>query len=105
MNPGWRDMLNYMGTLSPSPDVMAFRSVYDANFEAFIAPKSCHLYDYFNSSFEVHFATVDLPIIGETEMAIWALSAWAQFKLWQDEDGYECPDPCPYNSGPFALPP
>lgn len=98
-------MFNFMGSLTPTPDVMAFRTVYDGNFEAFIAPKTSWLYDYFNTSFEVAFATVDLPIIGETEMAIWDLSSWLQFQLWTGEDGYSCPDPCPYTSEPFALPP
>jgi len=105
LKPGWRDMFNWMGTLSPSPDVMAFRSVYDEYFEAYIAPKDCHLYPYFNQSFGVYFATIDIPILGETEMAIWELLNWVSFKGWQDEDGYLCVAPCPYTSGPFVLPP
>ena len=98
-------MFNYMGSLSPSPDVMSFRTVYDANFEAFIAPKTSWLYDWFNSSFEVRFATISIPVLGDTEMMIWDTLTWLQFQLWLTDPGYACPVPCPYTSDPFELPP
>lgn len=104
LSDGWRDMFNFLGSLTPTPDVMAFRTVYDSNFESFIAPTDSWLYDYFNTSFEVHFATVDIPGLGDTEMAIWGTTTWLQFQLWTAEDGYTCPDPCPYTSPPFNLP-
>jgi len=104
LKPSWRDMFNYMGTFSALPDPMVFRWAYDANFEALIAPKSSWLYDWFNTSFEITFAEVDIPLIGLTEMALWPLTDYASFILWQGDPGYACPDPCPYTTGYFALP-
>lgn len=104
LRPGWRDMFNWMGDLAPIPDVAVLRATYDAQFEANIAPKESWLYDYFNTSFNVHFAEVDVPPIGVVEAAVWELTTWLQFNLFRDTDEYACTDPCPYTSPPFNLP-
>jgi len=98
-------MLNFLGNLTPIPDVAVLRSSYDSAFAANIAPTDSWLYDYFNTSFEVTFGEVDIPPFGTVSAAVWSLSMWTSFQLFKDEDGYSCPNPCPFSSGPFTLPP
>jgi len=97
-------MLNFMGDMLALPDPIVARSTYDAAFETNIAPLDSWLYDYFNTTFEITFADVEiLPGVFQ-ESALWPLTNYLWFNLFRGSEEYTCPHVCPLTKGVFALP-
>jgi len=101
----WQLMFEWMGTFSPPVGPYYLKDFYDDQFAFFIGPTSSWLYDWFNTSFEVTFGTIEIEPGIEVEVAIWNPLFYASFQLWKLNPAHGCPEPCPYTSGYFALPP
>lgn len=103
LSDGWRSMFNLLGILAPPALNYYLREAYDLFFTLNIAPTDSWLYDYFNDSFGITFAELEIEPGVTINVAYWDILNYASFQIWRFDPKYECPTPCPFTSPPFAL--
>jgi hypothetical protein len=102
---GFQAMLNFMGGIIALPDPVVSKATYDAAWTVNVGDTETELYFYFATTFDITFAEVEILPGIFAEAAIWSLTMYTHFILFQGTDEYLDPEPCRYSTGIFQTPP
>jgi len=99
-----RSQFGTLGAVPPFPIPTLSRAAYDIAFGLNICAPYGVIYDWFNTTFSVTFAIVEVTPGFFVECAIWDTLVYLDFTAFSLTGYFTCPDGCEFTNPPFNFP-